>query len=569
MHPYTDEKDERFDALFRKMIDCMTVPENFSREELVACLTELAEMFQLSKTETEFYQSEAKEKRRDGEYLCDFDTGEPGALILTRRIVTRTGAVIKTMFYRPDGKPPLSAYDFERLDLCMRCVLSFVSRNRLTNAVEALGFYDERGFGNIRAYVRFIEQVQHRGQLAGEYTAMLCNLRHFGLINQDVGRENADIIMHIFYNRLSVIAGEDGIVCRMGGDNFLALFRNALTDSVIEYVRGAPVCYDRAENKRLMVTATAGLYPLPADFVFRTPGDIMDKLLAVSQAAKYSEEDTVLFYDQKILEQKRRIRRIQQVFPEALRAREFRVYYQPKVDVETGELVGAEALCRWFRDGVMIPPADFIPVLEQTKDICNLDFYMLEQVCADIQRWLGENRKPVRVSVNFSRKHLSDIDLLGHIMQIIDACGIPHHFVEIELTETTTDVEFRDLKQLAAGLQRHGVFISVDDFGMGYSSLNLIREVQWNVLKIDRCFLPGDGESENSTTGTMFRHVVAMALDLGMECLTEGVETAKQVELLRKHHCGIAQGYFFNKPLPTEQFEALLDGHRYPIVPAP
>ena len=560
-----EEKDKRFHELFEAMVNSMTDPDHFSRPELIAVITELCEMFQLSKAETEFYQSEAKEKRREGEYICDFDNGRGGSKILSYRFVTRTGAVVKSAHYRPDDEPPLSDTDLKRLDLCMRTVLSFVSRNRLTRAVEALGFYDERGFRNMRSYMRCIERLYWQKKLPGAYTAMLCNLQHFTLINEDVGRKNGDVIMQIFYNRLSEIIGEDGILARMGGDKFLGVFRNEQTAQITEFLRGVPVVYDSAGDKRVLISASAGMYLIPPDFVFNSPSDIMDKIMPASQVARNSEMDTIVFYNVQLFERKQKARRIQQLFPIALRDREFRVYYQPKVDVETGELVGAEALCRWFRGDTMIPPSEFIPFLEQTQDICELDFYMLHSVCADIRRWLDENRKPVRVSVNLSRKHLSDMDLLEHIMKTIDAHQIPHQYIEIELTETTTDVEFRDLKRVVTGLQQCGVFTSVDDFGMGYSSLNLIREIPWNVLKIDRCFLPADNDSDTSVTSMMYRHVVAMALDLGLECITEGVETTKQIEILRRNHCRIAQGFYFDKPMPVEQFEKLLADCRYPI----
>ncbi|MBR5116851.1 MAG: EAL domain-containing protein, partial [Lachnospiraceae bacterium] len=130
-------------------------------------------------------------------------------------------------------------------------------------------------------------------------------------------------------------------------------------------------------------------------------------------------------------------------------------------------------------------------------------------------------------------------------------------------TETTTDVGFRDLKRIVSGLQQEWICTSVDDFGMGYSSLNLIREVPWNVLKIDRCFLPSDEDEENSPTSLMYKHVVAMARDLGLECVTEGVETAKQVEILKKNHCQVAQGFFYDRPLPVEEFEKRLERPYY------
>ena len=212
-----------------------------------------------------------------------------------------------------------------------------------------------------------------------------------------------------------------------------------------------------------------------------------------------------------------------------------------------------------------MPPGQFIPVLEQNTDICQLDFYMLETACEHLRKWLNEGRNVVRISVNLSRKHLMNVDLLDRLLSIIDRHLIPHEYIEIELTETTTEVEFNSLKRVVSGLQKVGIFTSVDDFGMGYSSLNLIRELPWNVLKIDRCFVPPDDETDTSTTSLMYKHVIAMTQDMGLECITEGVETRRQVDVLRKNHCGIAQGFFFDKPLPVEEFEKRLDQQFYPI----
>ena len=203
----------------------------------------------------------------------------------------------------------------------------------------------------------------------------------------------------------------------------------------------------------------------------------------------------------------------------------------------------------------MVPPMEFIPILEMNTDICDLDFYMLNRVCADIRRWLDEGREVVRVSVNFSRKHLVSIDFLDRIIEIIDKHNVPHEYIEVELTETTTDVLFNDLKRVVCGLQQAGVWTAVDDFGVGYSSLNLIRDIPWNVLKIDKSFVPKNIEEEDSISNKMFKHVIALAHDIGLELVIEGVETVDQLEVLRLNNCEIAQGYFFDRPLPLKDFE--------------
>ena len=248
---------------------------------------------------------------------------------------------------------------------------------------------------------------------------------------------------------------------------------------------------------------------------------------------------------------------IEKIFPNAIENEEFQVYYQPKVDLRDYRLTGAEALCRWFHNGEMMPPYKFIPVLEQSDAICTLDFYMLEHVCRDIRRWLHEGKRAVRVSVNLSRRHMGNPNLLSYILDIINRYQVPHEFIEIELTETTTDVDFKDLRMVVGGLVDRGIHTAVDDFGIGYSSLNLIRELPWSVLKIDRSFLPTEG-NWNTQTATVLKHLIALAKSMGVDCIAEGVETVEQISLLKENDCLLAQGFYFDKPLPKAEFEERL-----------
>ena len=243
-------------------------------------------------------------------------------------------------------------------------------------------------------------------------------------------------------------------------------------------------------------------------------------------------------------------------FPNALINNEFKVYYQPKVNVKNYTLVGAEALCRWFHNGTMIRPDEFIPVLEQNHSICSLDYYMLDHVCADIRKWIDEGKPVVKVSVNFSRLHLGNIYLFKQIMDIIDSHRVPHEYIEIELTETTTDANFSDLKRIVELLQKNGISTSIDDFGCGYSSLNLMRSLPWDVLKIDKSFLKDTIEG-GSHSNSVLSHVISMAQEQGIECIVEGVETIEHLNLIKENNCFLAQGFLFDKPLPKDEFEAL------------
>lgn len=555
-------KTEAYYRLFEQMVDSMNVPENFVREDFVAVPPELCELFNISKVVTEFYRTISLEKAGRGERCVEYDNGRGEKSLISKRLVSRSKAIVKGTIYVADDREELTDDELSKLDLILRTLLDFKSRNRLMEAVEELGFRDDLGYPNFRSYVRYLEQVNINENFH-EYTAIHYNLRHFNLINKEVGLQLGDVVMRNYFNMIEQAIGDHGIVCRLGGDNYVAIVKNEVVDEVVNLLNGVPVVYNEANNHRVMVSSSAGLFDIPEGFVYKYPGDIMDKMASALQSARMGGMSHIVYYNEKMLMTMDKFKHILTLFPEALEKGEFKAFYQPKIDVRTGSIVGAEALCRWFHDGKLIPPMDFIPILEQNMNICALDFYMLDLVCKDIRKWLEEGRKAVRTSVNLSRKHLADTELLEHIIEIIDRNGIPHEYIEIELTETTTDVEFRDLKRVVSGLQQEGIFTSVDDFGMGYSSLNLIREMPWNILKVDRCFLPLDDDDENSVTSLMFKHVLAMAQDIGLQCITEGVETIKQVELLRKNNCNVAQGFYFDKPLPKDEFEFKLGQEGY------
>ena len=532
--------------------------------EIKETLAELCKYFGVSKGVTKFYKSVVHEKSGIGEEIVCYDDGNDGVAFIKKRIVTKSMTVAKCIVFRHRDALPLSEEDTQRVTMIMDMILSFISRNRLEDIVERLTFFDDNGYRNLRSFIRYLEHLNENNDFS-KRTAVHFNLRHFSLINREIGRSSGDVVIRNYFDLLEKTIGDKGLICRVGGDNFVAIFKDDILEAVLDILNGVPIVYDVNNTKRIMVSASTGVFRIPDGFIYERPDDIMDRIVSSSRAAKNGGKESIVFFDDDMIVDKEKTMQVQQLFPQAMQKGEFKVFYQPKIDIDTGEIVGAEALCRWFRDGKVIPPIDFIPILEQTTDICRLDFYMLNHVCRDIRQWLDEGRKVVRISVNLSRKHMMDIDLLERIIGIVDMNRVPHQYIEIELTETTTDVEFRDLKRVVSGLQQAGICTSVDDFGMGYSSLNLIREIPWNVLKVDKSFLPVDNDNEASTRSIMFKYVVAMAKELGLECIAEGVETRNQVQVLRDNRCLFAQGFYFDRPLPIEDFEKRLATHHYNV----
>ena len=559
----SDASALQFYKLFGKLASAAADVDTVSDLKLIKeLLNEIAPMLRLSRITVHIYRNPTEERFGRGETLICFDTGVEGTAVHELRSVTKLMSVTTMTVYMDKNEPALSDDELEKTDLVARTVLAFISRSKCQDMVEELAFYDDDGFRNIRSFFNYLSWKGKPGEL-NNMSALNYNIRHFSLVNEEYGRNVGDKVLHAHYKHMSDMIGEAGMIARLGGDAFVCICKRSVLSELLEYLTEAEVPFDQ-DGGSVSLTSSVGVFNIPDGYAVRNPNDIMGKIMQAYNIARNGGHKNIVFFDDHLLYERDYAKRIQQHFPEALRNREFHVFYQPKVNIN-GEMCGAEALCRWFRNGEIVQPIKFIPVLEETSDICKLDFFMLEQVCRHIRKWLDEGREVVRISVNLSRKHMMDSNLLSSIMEIIERYDIPHEYIEIELTETNTDVEFKDLQRIVGGLQKEKIYTSVDDFGIGYSSLNLIRVIPWNVIKVDRSFLPCDEENEDSVCNIMFKHVVSMAKEMGLECIVEGVETPAQLEVLRDNNCELAQGYLFDKPMPVEEFEKRLDMKRYAI----
>lgn len=446
--------------------------------------------------------------------------------------------------------------EVQQIEAIEKLIYTFCDRSYASTIAKDLSMFDnDLMVYPLTFFLATVKNLIRQGRI-GEFGGVYFNIKHFSSINDRFGRDCATNIMKLFIHGILEKILYEECICRVGGDNFVVLFKKDNLNIIKNYLSGMPITFNDGET--VTVTATAGYYMIPDATESAT--DVMDRISTAYQLAKSVYKRPFLFYDDEIMQHQTHVKEIEMMFPSAIENEEFKVFYQPKTQLNNYQLAGAEALCRWFRNGKVISPGEFIPVLEGSKAICTLDFYMLDHVCRDIRRWLDEGREAVKVSVNLSRLHLGDEDLLESILRIIDKYKVPHHFIEIELTETTTDVDYKELKKIVYGLREQDISTSVDDFGVGYSSLNLIREMPWNVLKIDKSFLPTQEEENNDPSKVkMLRHIITMSQDLGLECIVEGVETAEQVKLLKDCKCYLAQGFYFDRPLPVKEFEQKLE----------
>ncbi|MCR4888378.1 MAG: bifunctional diguanylate cyclase/phosphodiesterase [Ruminococcus sp.] len=527
-------------------------------------LTEPCRFLRIGKITADYYESRLAEEmdtpQRHIMYQC---TNAAGDYTHEIRKVTRMGSTVVYRVYPITGEDDWNEEERQRLDMLLKVLFVFNGRTNLMKANYYLTFHDpDMGIYNLKYFFRTINELINTNTIIG-YAAIYINLKRFSAVNLQLGREIGTKVMRRFIGSINDILKNKEHIARIGGDNFAILVKQENLEKMVDMLKGSAVVYDDNSGERILIIASAGVYVIDGSIPVTSYTDVMDRISVAVAAAKSSSSDTIAYFDHDMMEKNENALRVISGLAGALKNEEFLIYYQPKVSMCDCRLVGAEALCRWRRNGRLMKPAEFIPILERNMNICKLDFYMLDHTCRDIRRWLDEGKNVVKISVNLSRRHLSDMDLLEHIINIIDRNNVPHQYIELELTETTTDVEFNVLKRLITGLQEAGISTSVDDFGVGYSSLTLIKDIPWNVLKVDKSFLPESGQEYDVKMLIMLKYVVAIAHDLGLECVAEGVETREQIELLRENSCNIIQGFYFDCPLPVTEFETRLDGYRY------
>lgn len=277
-----------------------------------------------------------------------------------------------------------------------------------------------------------------------------------------------------------------------------------------------------------------------------------NSLLACDMLGDESESK-IAFFDVEMNNQRIWERKVEDDLDRALNNKEFQVYLQPKIQTTEEVLAGAEALVRWIhpQDG-FIPPNKFIPILEKNGFITKLDDYMLEEVASLQAQWIEQGRKIVPISVNVSRAHFTRNDLAQHICAIVDKYKVPHDVIELELTESAFFDDKKLLLDTVKQLRDSGFSVSMDDFGAGYSSLNSLKEMQIDVLKIDADFFRGADVEERGLL--IVSEVIDLAKKLKMKIVAEGIESREQVDFLAAQKCDLIQGYFFAKPMPVAEF---------------
>ncbi len=418
-------------------------------------------------------------------------------------------------------------------------------------------------------YELFLEKLQKEIDTIGDerIAIVYTDIKHFKYINETYGYQTGDALLRdivqdvVFNNPYALCAA------RVYSDNFVVAVKVEIpgegkcsNEEYRDLVRKLNLEYETKYREKY----------LNSRLQFCTGISIVDKNsrskdaeTAVSNAnlarkvAKELENDCCVLFDNSMMEGIKREVEITSSIPRAIADKEFQVYYQPKVETETGKLIGAEALVRWQKpDGRFVYPDDFIPFIERSGQIVDVDYYVYRETFKFIADRLKEGKPVVPISLNVSRVHLNKMHILEYVKELFDEYQIPTELVEFELTESIYLDNTEKALELIAGLHKLGTKVSMDDFGSGYSSLNLLSRLPIDIIKLDKVFLKEDHLDENDKI--IISCVIDMAHKLSITSLCEGVETMEQSDYLRDIGCEIQQGYFFSKPIARSDFEQLI-----------
>ena len=419
------------------------------------------------------------------------------------------------------------------------------------------------GLPNAGGYLEVIKSLVKSGKL-DEYDSYYYNLKSMGLFNMRFGGEEGDRIIQRYAALCREFIRPDECIAHFGGDNFVALIRRERAEEFRCFLNETETYALRGEEKiPVRLKCTAGRMRIE-----KKESAFWKIIAGPATALAYAKKRGIDFADltDEMLQQANRQKEMQHNFSSALRNGEFVSFYQPKVDTETGRIVGAEALVRWIRDGVVIQPDQFIPALEKAGMTEQLDLFILEEACKNLRKWISNGNEDMVMSVNFSRRDLEDPQLSEKIIHIIEKYHLNRKNILVEMTETTSEQEKNLMMRFMDTMSEHDIMTSIDDFGTGYSSLSALRDYTVNEIKIDKSFISHNELQDKDRA--IIGSIIKMAELLHVDVITEGVENMEQVQFLQDLGCTKVQGYLYGKPLPPEHLEGMLDRQAAGMLPS-
>lgn len=386
-----------------------------------------------------------------------------------------------------------------------------------------------------------------------KYILIYTDIDKFKFINEKYGYSVGDKVLIAFADILNSLAQPNEIFARVNADKFVGLCHYTGTEDFINRM----IAYNdkfnhipKTDTDYFKLSVITGLCPAdPSENI----SIIIDRANIARKSIKERHRSNYAFFNESMKSILVKQKEIEDIMVDALLNEEFVVYYQPKFSLDSEIICGAEALIRWQHpEAGLISPSEFVPIFEENGFIIEIDFYVFRKVCSTIRDLLAEGRKVFPISVNFSRSHVNTPNWIQRLQTTIEEFNIPKNYIEIEITESALVDNDAYLLSMLYKIHNLGFKLSMDDFGSGLSSLNSLRKMPFDILKIDKDFFQQGSDTDRERI--VIKNIVTMANELDMEIISEGVETQEQVNFLKEINCTIAQGYYFSKPISSESF---------------
>lgn len=372
------------------------------------------------------------------------------------------------------------------------------------------------------------------------------DIKNFKFINEKYGDDFGNELLNNIRNVLDCYSSSTFISSRLSADVFMFITTYEHKQDIVDFIQTLDSQINSYKNISFRVCYGIN-FVRDKSLPTRSNGDYA---AIARMAAKADAISKYKIYDDKQLETQRHKKILEEDMRNALENNEFVMFLQPKYDIETRQVFGAEALARWINpDGTIISPIQFIPFAEENGFIKEIDHFIWRKACKTIREWINSGKSPIPVSINVSRVHLSDFQFIDILNNLINEYNIPKNLLGIEITET---LQNDNTEASILALKNNGFTLLMDDFGSGYSSLKMINSTPFDVLKIDRSFLADFMVSERGKK--IISHTIDLSQDIGIELIAEGVENKYQEEFLLSNGCRYAQGFLFSKPIPVAEF---------------
>ncbi|CZR73021.1 TPA: EAL domain-containing protein [Clostridioides difficile] len=441
-------------------------------------------------------------------------------------------------------------------------ILWKLSNAKLIEQLKKLAYYDS--LSGIKNKEKFRKDSMYilKNYYQDNFYLVQLDVNKFKYINEMFGyAEGNKILIHIS-QVLNNNTNKYEICARMDNDHFILLIACNTEDELLNRLSkiNKEICnLNTTNSSKYKIVMSSGIYKITKKDDIKKIDLLIDRANIAAKSKKEKYEHSYSFFNEDTRNRLYKEKRLEDNMNKALEKGEFIVYYQPKYSLDdVNEIEGAEALIRWNSPEFgFISPIDFVPLFEKNGFIVNIDMFVFEEVCKTLNKWINKGYTPVPISVNMSRVHLYRDNFIENITDLISKYNISPEFIELELTESVVFDNLNILIDIMKKIKEIGFLISMDDFGSGYSSLNLLKDLSFDILKLDRGFLI---ETTDTKRGKIIiSKIVEMAKAIDIKVICEGVETYEQVEFLKEIGCDKVQGYLFAKPMVLDEFEKHLN----------